>query len=92
MIPAAGICWSGLRPAPRGGFAPATPSRTKTKTFPRKEKQESFCALPLVGTEQNVSQGDRTTLALTGGGAVKQFHVLDAASLAAFEVITDGRI
>jgi len=31
-------------------------------------------------------------LARTGIGAVKQFHVLGAASLAAFEVITDGRI
>ena len=32
--------WSGLRPAPRGGFAPATPSKTKTKTFLRRKNKE----------------------------------------------------
>ena len=83
--------WSGLRPVPRGGFAPATRSKTKTKTF-LEGKQGRFCALPLVGTEQDASEGDRTKLARTGTGAVKQLHVLGAASLAAFEVITGGRI
>jgi hypothetical protein len=46
----------------------------------------------LVGTELEISQGDKTKLARTGTGEVKQLHVLGAASLAAFEVITDGRI
>jgi hypothetical protein len=46
----------------------------------------------LVGTEQDASEGDRTKLAGTGTGAVKQLHVLGTASLAAFEVITGGRI
>jgi len=32
----------------------------------------------------------KTKLARTGTGAVKQLHVLAAASLAGFEVITDG--
>jgi hypothetical protein len=31
---------SGLRPAPRGGFAPATPPRTKTKTFLRRKNKK----------------------------------------------------
>jgi hypothetical protein len=31
---------SGLRPAPRGGFAPATPPRTKTKTFLRRKSKK----------------------------------------------------
>ena len=36
------LTWSGLRPAPRGGFAPSTPSKIQTKTFlRRKNKQDS---------------------------------------------------
>jgi transposase len=31
----------GLHPAPRGGFAPATPSKTKTKTFLRRKNTEA---------------------------------------------------
>jgi hypothetical protein len=31
---------SGLRPAPRGGFAPATLPRTKTKTFLRRKNKK----------------------------------------------------
>jgi hypothetical protein len=56
-----------------------------------KENHEAVCTLPLVGTEPAVSGRGRTKLARTGTGAVKQLHVLGAASLAGFEVITDGR-
>jgi hypothetical protein len=45
----------------------------------------------LVGIEQDASGQAKTKLARTGTGAVKQLHVLAAASLAGFEVITDGR-
>ena len=48
-------------------------------------------ALPLVGPEQNAPMSAKTKLARTGAGAVKQLHVLAAASMAGFEVITDGR-
>jgi hypothetical protein len=50
VIPAARLCWSGLRPAPRGGFAPATRPKPK-QNLPKKEKQKHVCSLPLVGTE-----------------------------------------
>jgi hypothetical protein len=36
----AGFSCAGLRPAPRGGFAPATPPRTKTKTFLRRKNKK----------------------------------------------------
>jgi hypothetical protein len=45
----------------------------------------------LVGAEPGVSRRGSTKLARTGTVAVKQHHVLDAASLAGFEVIIDGR-
>jgi hypothetical protein len=45
----------------------------------------------LVGPEPDSSGRDRTKLAKTGTVAVKQLHVLGAASLAGFEVIIDGR-
>ena len=50
MILAAGLCSSGLRPAPRGGFAPATRPKPK-QNLSNKEKQKHACSLPLVGTE-----------------------------------------
>ena len=40
MISLAAFPCSGLRPAPRGGFAPATPPRTKTKTFLRRKNKK----------------------------------------------------
>ena len=52
---------------------------------------EPQSVLPLVGTEPDTSGRDKTTLARTGTVAVKQLHVLGAASLAGFEVIIDGR-
>jgi hypothetical protein len=36
MIPT----WREIRPAPRGGFAPATPLKTKTKTFLRRKNKK----------------------------------------------------
>ena len=33
MSPLFGLAFSGRRPEPRGGFAPATPLKNKTKTF-----------------------------------------------------------
>jgi hypothetical protein len=45
----------------------------------------------LVGIEQDASGRHKTKLAKSSTGAVKQLHVLGAASLAGFEVIIDGR-
>ncbi len=45
----------------------------------------------MVGIEQDASGQAKPKLARTGTNAVKQLHVLAAASLAGFEVITDGR-
>jgi hypothetical protein len=39
VISLAAFPCSGLRPAPRGGFAPATLPRTKTKTFLRRKNK-----------------------------------------------------
>ena len=42
-------------PAPPG----ASPLRDpENQNLSKKEKQEAFCALPLVGAEQNASEGD----------------------------------
>ena len=46
---AAGPGWSALRPAPRGGFGPATRPKPK-QNLSNKEKQKHPCSLPLVGT------------------------------------------
>jgi hypothetical protein len=40
VISLAAFPCSGLRPAPRGGFAPATLPRTKTKTFLRRKNKK----------------------------------------------------
>jgi hypothetical protein len=61
MIPLFRPACSGLRPEPRGGFAPATPLKSKTKTFLRRKNDSfirSILALPLVGTEHDTSKGD----------------------------------
>ena len=50
LIRAHQVVWGVLRPAPRGGFAPATRPKPKQK-LPKKEKQKQACSLPLVGTE-----------------------------------------
>jgi hypothetical protein len=48
---------SGLRPAPRGGFAPATP--TKSKTFPTRQNMNAnlsaVASLPLVGARHSLT-------------------------------------
>jgi hypothetical protein len=40
MIPLFRPACSGLRPEPRGGFAPATPLKSKTKTFLRRKNEK----------------------------------------------------
>jgi hypothetical protein len=40
VSPVAGRTWSERQPAPCGGFAPATPLKTKTKTFLRRKTQK----------------------------------------------------
>lgn len=82
---------SGLRPAPPRELRPCDPTENQSQNLSKKENHEAVCALPLVGTEPGASGRDRTRLARTGTVAVKQLHVLGAASLAGFEVIIDGR-
>jgi hypothetical protein len=82
---------SGLRPAPPRGLRPCDPTENQSQNPSMKENDEAICTLPLVGAKPGVSGRGRTKLAKTGTGAVKQLHVLGAASLAGFEVITDGR-
>ena len=48
-----------------------------------KEKQRAFCALPLVGPEQDASE-ERTELAGTGTSAARQFHGLGAGFVGRF--------
>ena len=55
MIPITGIYDPGIRPAPRGGCAPATRPKPK-QNLSKKEKQEHSCVLPLVGTEHGGSE------------------------------------
>ena len=73
------------------GLRPCDPTKNQNQNLSKKENQEAFCALPLVGPEPDSSGTDKTKLAKTGPVAVKQLHVLGAASLAGFEVISDGR-
>jgi hypothetical protein len=57
-----------------------------------KGKTKLLHALPLVGKEEGANtKGSDQKLARTAAGAVKQLHVLGTASLAGFQVITDGR-
>ena len=83
-----------------GGFAPATPSKTKTKPF-YEGKTETSYALPLVGTEGlRLRAGLWKSLAQTGYERVQLTHVLGAARwpvlkwprMAGFEVATEGRV
>jgi len=55
VSPITGIYDPGLRPAPRGGFAPATRPKPK-QNLPKKERQKNSYALPLVGTEHFASE------------------------------------
>jgi hypothetical protein len=73
------------------GLRPCDPAENQGQNLSEKENPEAAYALPLVGIEQDASGQAKTKLARTGTGAVKQLHVLAAASLAGFEVITDGR-
>ncbi len=40
MIPLFGLACSGLRPEPPRGLRPCDPSRSKTKTFPRRKNEK----------------------------------------------------
>ena len=62
MISITGIHDPGLRPAPRGGFAPATRPKPK-QNLSKKEEQKQYCTLPLVGAEHGASE-ERTRKSL----------------------------
>jgi len=92
--PSESDCWTRLARAPPctlRGLRPCDPAENQGQNLSEKENPEAAYALPLVGIEQDASGQAKTKLARTGTGAVKQLHVLAAASLAGFEVITDGR-
>src|ERR1035438_6470092 len=79
----------GAPPRTPRGLRPCDPAENQSQNLSKKENHEAVCALPLVGTEPDTSGRDRIKLARTGTVAVKQLHVLGAASLAGFEVITE---
>ena len=81
MIPITGIYDPGLRPAPRGGFAPAT--RQKPKAFPRPPAGRDGARW---GRRKNEEKLARDTFC-----ALKQHHVLGSASLAGFEVFIEAQ-
>jgi hypothetical protein len=77
---------SGLRPAPRGGCAPAT-----RQNHPEEGEPRGFLSLPLVGPEFHGTAGATKTCS-HGAGGLEQIQILSAAHLAGFEVFTHGRI
>jgi len=48
----------GVNPPTSRGDSPMRPSENQHKNLAKKEEQEAFCALPLVGAEQDASEGD----------------------------------
>ena len=72
VIPAAATGWSGLRPEPRGGFAPATRPKPK-QSLSKKEKHKAFL-LPPVGRDGGLvgQKKNEENLARDALGAVKQ--------------------
>lgn len=82
----------GLRPAPRGGFAPATLPKPNLSNEEKHERKLVNHRLPPVGRDPPLADaGASEKLARTGCERIKQVHVLEVVSLAGFEVITDGR-
>jgi hypothetical protein len=54
MIPLLGLACSGLRPEPRGGSAPATPLKSKTKSILRRKNESIIRSIlrPPVGRDR----------------------------------------
>ena len=69
--------------------SPLRPSENQNKNLSKKEKQEAFCALPLVGPSRTRQRETAQSLPELGQ-RLNQFHVLGAAPLGGAEVITRG--
>ena len=91
MIPAQSLAGRGSAPHPAGA-APLRPGQNQNKTFLRRKNKgipapSRWSGRGTVGQKRNEEK-----LARGGVGAVKQLHVLGSASLAGFEVFTEGSL